>query len=98
MGDNEYYSRIVSVNGGKPLNWPAILNILAGYSSHVNSVAFSLDGSRIVSGSSNSTIRLWDAETGDGIGSRSRDIPGLSIMSHFCQMDFDHLVGWLIEK
>ena len=91
MGDNKNYSHIVSVNSGKHLNWPAILNILAGHSSHVNSVAFSLDGSQILSGSWDNTIRLWDAWTGDGIGSRSRDIPGLSILSHFRQMDFDHL-------
>ena len=65
MGD---YSHIVSVNSGKPLNWPAIQNILAGHSIHVNSVAFSPDGSHIVSGSSDETIRLWDAATGDGIG------------------------------
>ena len=68
MGDNEYYSHIVPVNSRKPLNWSAIQNILAGHSSNVNSVAFSPGGSRIVSGSSDETIRLWDAATGDGIG------------------------------
>ena len=97
MGDIEYYSHIVSVNSGKPLNWLAILNNLAGHSSHVDSVAFSPDGSQIMSGSWDNTIRLWDTGTGDGTESRSRDIPGLSIMLHFRQMDFDHLVGWLIR-
>ena len=33
----------------------------------VTSVAFSPDGSHIVSGSSDNTIHLWDAETGDAI-------------------------------
>ena len=46
----------------------AILNILAGHSSHANSVAFSPDESRIVSGSRDNTIRLWDTGTGDAIG------------------------------
>ena len=62
------YMNIVTVNSGKPENWPAIQNILAGHLSYVLSVAFSPDGSRIVSGSSDNTIRLWDAETGDAIG------------------------------
>ena len=40
----------------------AIGKPLKGHSSSVFSVAFSPDGSRIVSGSLNNTIRLWDAK------------------------------------
>ena len=37
---------------------------LKGHTSTVNSVAFSLDGRKIVSGSSDNTIRLWDVLKG----------------------------------
>jgi WD40 repeat protein len=37
---------------------------LHGHSSSVNSVAFSPDGSRIVSGSFDNTLKVWDAESG----------------------------------
>ncbi len=38
--------------------------VLRGHSDSVNSVSFSPDGSRIVSGSSDNSIKLWDAATG----------------------------------
>jgi flagellar biosynthesis GTPase FlhF len=44
------------------------LNRFQGHQSTVNSVAFSPDGSRIVSGSDDKTLRLWDARTGQAIG------------------------------
>ena len=41
---------------------------LKGHSFSVDSVAFSPDGKRIVSGSADNTLRLWDVETGKPIG------------------------------
>jgi len=38
---------------------------LKGHSGGVRSVSFSPDGSKIVSGSDDNTIRVWDASTGE---------------------------------
>ncbi len=41
---------------------------MKGHVDAVNSVAFSPDGMRIVSGSSDTTLRVWDAATSQPIG------------------------------
>jgi hypothetical protein len=40
------------------------LTRLTGHADRVNSVAFSSDGTRIVSGSPDTSVRVWDASTG----------------------------------
>ncbi|KAH1322785.1 hypothetical protein EMGR_000402 [Emarellia grisea] len=50
-------------------SWSAELQTLEGHSSWVSSVAFSPDGQRIVSGSDDNTIKLWDAQTGSELQS-----------------------------
>ncbi|MCJ1329364.1 hypothetical protein MMC10_006043, partial [Thelotrema lepadinum] len=42
----------------------SLLQTLEGHSDWVNSVAFSHDGQRIVSGSGDKTVKVWDAATG----------------------------------
>jgi WD40 repeat protein len=44
--------------------WNAMLQTLEGHTSLVSSVAFSPDGKQIVSGSYDTTVRRWDAATG----------------------------------
>ncbi|KAJ6627729.1 WD40 repeat-like protein [Mycena sp. CBHHK59/15] len=44
--------------------WPDIQAVFAGHRSGVNCVVFSPDGTNIVSGSDDYTVRVWDAQTG----------------------------------
>ncbi|CAG7853597.1 SubName: Full=Uncharacterized protein {ECO:0000313/EMBL:CCA76748.1} [Serendipita indica DSM 11827] len=55
--------------------YPGLPRILQGHQK-INAVAFWPDGSRIVSGSDDKTIRLWDAETGQPLGEPLRGHQG----------------------
>ncbi|KAN0075115.1 WD40 repeat-like protein [Elaphomyces granulatus] len=45
-------------------NWSSLEQILTGHSAEVMSVAFSPDSKKVVSGSEDSTMRVWDITTG----------------------------------
>jgi len=58
-----YHNQLPEVVCGMKM-WPQQLLQLHGHDSEVNSVAFSPNGSKIVSGSDDKTIQVWDASTG----------------------------------
>ena len=49
-------------------DWPCNQHVLQGHTGLVTSVTFSPNGRYIVSGSSDHTIRVWDAQTGTQMG------------------------------
>ena len=58
---------------------PVVLN---GHTTGVSSVAFSPDGTTIVTGGLDSAVQLWNAVTGESI-TRLASLPGTFSMSHF---------------
>ena len=72
---------------GEPLRAP-----LDGYQGSVTSIAFSPDGKRIVSGSDDKTIRLWDAETGESLRAPLGKHQG-GVMSVAFSPDGKHIVS-----
>ena len=59
-----YHSGLPKVVCGVDKMWSPELLQLRGHHNTVNCVAFSPDGSKIISGSCDETIRVWDASTG----------------------------------
>jgi len=58
------FRNTLSVEAGTSEQWPGVRQVFTGHSQGVASVAFSPDGTRIVSGSYDTTIRIWDAVSG----------------------------------
>jgi WD40 repeat protein len=62
------FPNTLRVPSGRDMNWPTVLAVLRGHTSSVTSVSFSPDGTRIVTGSWDWTVQLWDAATGKPVG------------------------------
>ncbi|KAG9126262.1 hypothetical protein FRC07_004185 [Ceratobasidium sp. 392] len=61
-----HFPKLLSVLKGSELEWTPCLRSI-WVSSKVNSVAYAPDGRRIVSGSDDGMVRIWDAEAGDAV-------------------------------
>src|SRR5258706_300063 len=67
MFDREF-SRAIKMRVGNLSSWPAPPVEWAGHAQGVLSVSYSPNGARVVTGSSDRTIRIWDAESGVVVG------------------------------
>ncbi|KAL0957198.1 hypothetical protein HGRIS_003290 [Hohenbuehelia grisea] len=66
------FSERICVAAGYDWEWPQLEPRIIHNDSQVNAVAISPDGTRIVSGSYDKTIRIWDATTGEQVGEALR--------------------------
>lgn len=82
--------RIYEVDTGKPLA------SLAGHSSKTMSLLFSDDGSRLITGSDDGTIRFWDRQSGEPLGTLRVDerVRRMFLLADGCTLITASWDGW----
>ncbi|KAJ7613199.1 quinon protein alcohol dehydrogenase-like superfamily [Roridomyces roridus] len=55
----------LTYSGPLGANWPSLQKVLRGHTDWISSICFSSDGVRIVSGSADGAVCVWDARTGE---------------------------------
>ncbi|KAF7982802.1 hypothetical protein HWV62_25725 [Athelia sp. TMB] len=61
------YPGVLRLQSGSLDSWPSDLKIIEGHKDRVTSVAYSPDGKHIVSGALDTSIWIWDAQTGESV-------------------------------
>lgn len=91
------YPSTIHLKSGSVQRWPAVLKTFEGHKSGVRTVAYSPDGTHVVSGSSDKTIRIWDVETGESVGESLRGHTG-EILSIVYSSNGRHIVSGSSDK
>ena len=64
--------------------YDSILYPSSGHSGYVNSVAISADGTKVISGSDDKTIKIWDAASGNVMQTLSGESDMLCVYMCIC--------------
>src|SRR6266702_4156897 len=67
MHYSSMFPQTLRVKSGRLSHWPSSEMVISHVGGPVDSIALSSDGQRIVSGSSDGTIRVWNATTGETV-------------------------------